>query len=56
MENPKILEYIDQDMTDGKKLKVKAIPTFFVNGKPLTKFGYQYFVNLIKEEIQIQYP
>ncbi len=56
MENPKILEYIDQDMKDGKKLKVKATPTFFVNGKPLTKFGYQNLVNLINEEIKVQYP
>lgn len=42
METPEIYKIIDQDVEDGKKLGVKYTPTFFVNKKPLSQFGFQY--------------
>ena len=37
---PAALRNLDQDMADAKTLNVTQTPGFFVNGKPLTDFGY----------------
>ncbi|MCJ8318356.1 MAG: DsbA family protein [Colwellia sp.] len=50
-QSSKVAKIIAQDVLDGKKLKVRATPQFFVNGKPLVVFGYQELVNLIEETI-----
>ncbi len=55
MESPEIMINLNQDIADAKTLKVRATPTFFVNGKPLVKFGYQYLEDLITQEIDKNY-
>lgn len=42
---------IMQDMLDGKALKVRATPQFFVNGKPLVNFGYEQLTQLVEQAI-----
>tara|TARA_R110002072_G_scaffold88345_1_gene198786 strand:+ start:1856 stop:2494 length:639 start_codon:yes stop_codon:yes gene_type:complete len=42
---------IAQDVRDGKKLKVRATPQFFVNGKPLVIFGHRQLIQLVEDAI-----
>ena len=46
-----IIQSIIQDVEDGKTLKVRATPQFFVNGKPLTNFGYAQLTQLVEQAI-----
>jgi len=55
MNDPATDKIIEQDIADGRALKVRATPTFFVNGKPLQRFGHQQLRNMIEEEIKRQY-
>jgi protein-disulfide isomerase len=41
MAAPAIVHLIAQDLADAQTLKVTKTPDFFVNGKPLTHFGYE---------------
>ena len=50
-----ISRIVKQDIEDGKTLKVRATPQFFVNGKPLVIFGYEPLVQLIEEAIEEVY-
>ncbi|MFT6630906.1 MAG: protein-disulfide isomerase [Bacteriovoracaceae bacterium] len=52
MKNPEFDKIIAQDKADGELLKVRATPSFFINGKPLTEFGYQPLLNMIKTELE----
>ena len=56
MKDPLIDEIINQDMEDLKKLGVRGTPTFFVNGKTPSGFGYGYLKDLIQEEVNRLYP
>lgn len=47
-----ISKRIEQDIADAKKLNVTKTPGFFVNGKPLTQFGFQQLRDLIETELQ----
>ena len=51
-----IVKRIEQDIADAKKLNVTKTPGFFVNGKPLTSFGYQQLKDLIETELGNKYP
>lgn len=51
MNSPGIEDIINQDIADGKKLNVQATPTFYVNGRPLLRFGASYLRELIEEEL-----
>ena len=51
MKNPKISIIINKDIADGKILKVKQTPTFFVNGKELLDFGSKQLEALINSEL-----
>ena len=51
MKKPEIDALIKQDIADTKTLGVKATPEFFVNGKPLIKFGYKELQTLIESEL-----
>ena len=55
MSDPKIKKIIEQDSLDLRKLKVRGTPAFFVNGKPLPKFGIEHLRKLIAKEISLQY-
>lgn len=55
MNDPEIEKIINQDLADAKTLNVRKTPGFFVNGKPLTSFGYQQLQNLVESEIKEKY-
>lgn len=42
---------IKQDLADAKTLGVNKTPEFFVNGKPLLRFGYKELQTLIESEL-----
>jgi protein-disulfide isomerase len=50
--DPQINERIRQDSEDAQTLKITRVPTFFINGKTLPKFGYQELEDLINSELQ----
>lgn len=55
MAYPQITKILNQDLADVATLNVQKTPSFFVNGKPLTSFGYQQLKDLIESEIKMQY-
>jgi len=55
MKDPAIKEIIEQDTKDLRTLVVRATPTFFVNGRPLEKFGFNFLKDLIQEEVNKNY-
>lgn len=55
MKKPEIVQRVQQDIADTMGLKVTKTPGFFVNGQPLTKFGYQTLKDLIESEISKNY-
>ena len=55
MNNPEFERRIEQDLADAKTLDVRKTPGFFVNGKPLTSFGYPQLRQLIESEIKENY-
>jgi protein-disulfide isomerase len=52
---PEFVAIIEQDLADGRTLEVRKTPQFFVNGKPLTRFGYDQLRNLLNAEVAEQY-
>ena len=48
---PDVARVIEQDMADARTLKVTMTPEFFVNGKPLPKFGYEELKTLVNEAV-----
>jgi len=55
MKSPDVSQAIQQDVTDGQALKIRATPEFFVNGKPLTSFGFQQLSKLVKDAVEDAY-
>jgi len=55
MNNPEIVGIINQDLADAKTLNVRKTPGFFVNGKPLSSFGYKQLKELVDSEISKYY-
>ena len=55
MKSNKIKNIIEQDQKDLKALSVRATPTFFVNGRPLTEFSIEALHNLIQDEVEHMY-
>ena len=56
MHSPVIAKIIEQDMADVKALNVQKTPGYFVNGRPLQTFGSRQLYELIKSELNAQYP
>ena len=54
--DPKMAQIVQQDLADGRSLGVRKTPQFFVNGKPLVRFGYPQLRSLVETEIAEQYP
>ena len=52
---PIITQRIQQDLADARQLQVNKTPGFFVNGKPLVRFGYEQLQELIDTEIRNSY-
>lgn len=55
MNAPEITRLIAQDMEDARTLDVTKTPSFFVNGKPLTTFGYEPLEKLVAETLASEY-
>jgi protein-disulfide isomerase len=55
MTDPAIGRLIQQDMADAAVLGVTKTPGFFVNGKPLVRFGYEELQALIEAELRKNY-
>lgn len=55
MNSPEVVARVEQDLADTKGFKVTRTPGFFVNGKPLTSFGYKQLKALIESELQKNY-
>ena len=55
MQSAEIARRVKQDLLDAKQLKVSRTPGFFVNGKPLVRFGYQQLQQLVESEIAAHY-
>ena len=56
MSSPAVTQKIAQDMADVQTLNVSKTPDFFVNGKPLTSFGYDQLKQLVDETLASEYP
>jgi len=52
MEDPSIIQILEQDTADVKSLGIQKTPTFFVNGKPLESFGSQQLYDLVQSELK----
>lgn len=52
MNDPSLNDMIKREIEDGRELGVRGTPSFFVNGKPLEKFGYDYLRLLIIENLK----
>ncbi|MCO4793375.1 MAG: thioredoxin domain-containing protein [Bacteriovoracaceae bacterium] len=55
MKNPDIEKMIAQDIADLRKLNVRGTPTFFVNGKPVARFGIDALREAIQEAVKEAY-
>ncbi|MDH4162895.1 MAG: DsbA family protein [Nitrospirota bacterium] len=55
LDDPAISRLIAQDMADARALDVRKTPGFFVNGKPLVRFGYEQLQALIEGELRANY-
>ncbi len=56
MNAPELARRMAQDMADARVLGVTKTPEFFVNGRPLPRFGLDEFRNLVAEELRRAYP
>jgi protein-disulfide isomerase len=56
MNTPRIDKIIKQDREDMSTLGVRKTPSFFVNGKPLQRFGINYLRDLLEKQISLAYP
>lgn len=50
--SPEIARLIAQDLDDARTLNVSKTPSFFVNGKPLARFGYEPLKALVDEALR----
>jgi protein-disulfide isomerase len=56
MQNPVVMNNIEQDVRDGQQLGVDKTPGFFVNGRPLAPFGEAPLRRLVNEALKQAYP
>jgi protein-disulfide isomerase len=49
---PEIEKLIAQDLEDARVLNVTKTPEFFVNGKPLPRFGFEQLTALVAQELE----
>ncbi len=55
MNDPAIAAMLEQDLADARTLGIRKTPSFFVNGEPLRKFGYEQLEALINSAIAKNY-
>lgn len=51
MNAPEVAQVVQQDLMDANTLGVAMTPEFFVNGKPLPKFGYDDLKRLVEDAL-----
>lgn len=51
MNSPDIARLIEQDIADAQTLNVTKTPEYFVNGKPLPRFGYDELKKLVADAL-----
>jgi protein-disulfide isomerase len=51
LDDPETIRRMQQDLADARQLQVTKTPSFFVNGKPLVRFGYEQLRILIESEL-----
>ena len=51
MNSPEVAQVLQQDLADANTLGVAMTPEFFVNGKPLPKFGYEDLKRLVEDAL-----
>jgi len=51
MKDPELDKIVQQDLSDAKELGANKTPSYFVNGKPLQRFGYEQLKELINSEL-----
>ena len=56
MQTPDIDNVLQQDMRDAVTLNVTKTPEFFVNGRPLARFGYEELQLLVQAALREAYP
>lgn len=49
---PDVTAVLNQDTADVKAAGIRGTPTFFVNEKPLTQFGPQQLLELVRSEVE----
>jgi protein-disulfide isomerase len=55
MADPEIDRLMGLDLADAKALRVRQTPTFYVNGRPLEKHGFDELKELVRSEVTAQY-
>jgi protein-disulfide isomerase len=55
MASPDLGNLLQQDIKDGAALEVTKTPTFFVNGRPLPRFGYEELKTLVDQALREAY-
>lgn len=56
MNLPEVVQAVQQDLADANTLGVAMTPEFFVNGKPLPKFGYADLKKLVEDALAAAQP
>lgn len=56
MTAPEIGRRMEQDLGDAKTLGVTKTPEFFVNGRPMPRFGLEELQKLVQDEVRRAYP
>jgi protein-disulfide isomerase len=51
MNSAEVAQVVRQDLADANTLGVAMTPEFFVNGKPLPKFGYDDLKLLVEDAV-----
>lgn len=51
MKKPEVEANVKQDIADVNALGIRQTPEFFVNGKPLKRFGYKELKELVESEL-----
>lgn len=55
MSSPELAQIIRQDLEDAVKLGVDKTPEFFVNGRPMPRFGYEELKTLVERALREAY-
>lgn len=52
MDDPEIVRILEQDAADVQAVGVKQTPTFFVDGRPMMRFGADELREMVKSQVE----